>query len=242
MFWLFLFLAAFLYSSVGHGGASGYLAIMALYHFAPDQMKPTALCMNLFVSLISFYQFYNAGHFKWNLFWPFAAASIPMAFLGGSIHIPTEAYRVILGITLVIIVCRFVFIKNIPGDVIERKVPLPVLLLTGGIIGFLSGMIGIGGGVLLSPIILLAAWAGQKQTASVSALFIFVNSLAGLLGQLLLHKTSIEFSANMWLMIATGVAGSLAGAWLGAKKLNIAAIKYVLSVVLLIAAYHLIWK
>lgn len=242
LFWLILFLAAFLYSSVGHGGASGYLAIMALYHFAPEQMKPTALCMNLFVSLISFYQFYKAGHFKWNLFWPFAAASIPMAFLGGSIHIPTETYRIILGLTLVLIVCRFLFIKNIPGDVIERKAPVAILLLVGGIIGFLSGMIGIGGGVLLSPIILLAAWAGQKQTASISALFIFVNSVAGLLGQLLLHKTTIEFSGNMWLMILTGVAGSLGGAWLGAKKLNISAIKYVLSFVLLIAAYHLIWK
>jgi uncharacterized membrane protein YfcA len=242
MFWIILFLAAFLYSSVGHGGASGYLAIMALYHFSPEQMKPIALCMNLFVSLIAFLKFKKEGYFKWHLFWPLSLTSIPFAFIGGSIHVPTDTYKVLLGIVLIIIVCRFLFIQKIPGDLEEQKAPSPILLFTGAIIGFLSGLIGIGGGVLLSPILLLAAWSNQKQTAAISALFIFVNSFAGLLGQLLLQKKLIVFDSNMLLMLAVGIVGSIGGAWTGAKKLNLAAFKYVLSFVLLFAAYHLIWK
>ena len=241
LFPVLLFSAAFLYSSVGHGGASGYLAIMALYHFAPDQMKPTALCMNLFVSLIAFIQFKRAGYFQWKLFWPFAVASVPMAFAGGMIQLKEPVYRLILGIVLFIIVLRFLLVRNIPGDVNSRKAALPVLLLTGGAIGFLSGLIGIGGGVLLSPIILLAGWAGQKQTACTSALFIFVNSLAGLAGQLL-HNNQLDFGNNMGVLVAIGIAGSVTGSYLGAEKFNISVVKYLLSVVLLIASYHLIWK
>ncbi|CAN5442723.1 sulfite exporter TauE/SafE family protein [soil metagenome] len=242
IFYLLLFSAAFLYSSVGHGGASGYLAIMALYHFAPAQMKPTALCMNLFVSMIAFIQFQRAGHFKWPLFWPLAAASIPMAFIGGSIHVNDPVYRVILGIVLLIIVLRFILIRNVPGDIKASLPAIGWLLLLGGLIGFLSGLIGIGGGVLLSPVILLAGWAGQKQTASISALFIFVNSAAGLAGQLLLQQPFLNVGSNISWLIAVGVIGSLAGSYLGAKKFNIQIVKYLLSVVLVIAAYHLIWK
>lgn len=241
LFPVLLFAAAFLYSSVGHGGASGYLAIMALYHFAPEQMKPTALMMNLFVSLIAFIQFQRAGHFKWHLFWPLAMASIPMAFAGGLIALKAPVYRTILGITLFIIVLRFLFIKNVPGDVDAKPARFPVLILVGSAIGFLSGLIGIGGGVLLSPIILLAGWAGQKQTASISALFIFVNSVAGLSGQFL-HNNQLMFGSNMAWLIGIGVAGSLSGSYLGAKKFNITVVKYLLSAVLLIASYHLIWK
>ncbi|MES2649153.1 MAG: sulfite exporter TauE/SafE family protein [Bacteroidota bacterium] len=242
VFYALLFAAAFLYSSVGHGGASGYLAIMALYHFAPAQMKPTALCLNLFVSMIAFLQFRRAGHFKWPLFWPLAAASIPMAFIGGSIQLNDPLYRVILGIVLLIIVLRFVFIKNVPGDIKVNSPAIGWLLLLGGLIGFLSGLIGIGGGVLLSPVILLCGWAGQKQTASISALFIFVNSAAGLAGQLLLNNSLPNVGSNIVWLILIGVSGSLMGSYLGAKKFNIQIVKYLLSVVLVIAAYHLIWK
>lgn len=242
LFYTLLFAAAFLYSSVGHGGASGYLAIMALYHFAPAQMKPTALSMNLFVSMIAFIQFQRAGHFKWPLFWPLAAASIPMAFVGGSIHVNDPVYRMILGLVLFIIVLRFVFIKSVPGDIKTKQPAVGWLLLLGGLIGFLSGLIGIGGGVLLSPVILLAGWAGQKQTASISALFIFVNSAAGLAGQLLLQQPFLNVGSNIIWLILIGVTGSLTGSYLGAKKFNINIVKYLLSVVLVIAAYHLIWK
>ncbi len=242
IFYLLLFSAAFLYSSVGHGGASGYLAIMALYHFAPAQMKPTALSMNLFVSMIAFIQFQRAGHFKWPLFWPLAAASIPMAFIGGSIHVNDPLYRVILGVVLLIIVLRFILIRNVPGDIKASRPAIGWLVLLGSLIGFLSGLIGIGGGVLLSPVILLAGWAGQKQTASISALFIFVNSAAGLAGQLLLQQPFLNVGSNIGWLIAVGVIGSLTGSYLGAKKFNIQIVKYLLSVVLVIAAYHLIWK
>jgi len=237
-----LFGAAFLYSSVGHGGASGYLAIMALYHFTPAEMKPTALTMNLFVSLIAFIQFQRAGHFKWQLFWPLALASVPMAFLGGTIQLKEHTYRFILGILLIIIVARFVFIANIPGDtkpVAPKKI---ALFLLGATIGFLSGLIGIGGGVLLSPVLLLAGWSGQKQTASISALFIFVNSAAGLTGQVIQQKNAMVWNESLLLFVVVGIVGSLLGAYLGAKKFNISIVKNLLSTVLLIAAYHLIWK
>lgn len=242
LFYFLLFSAAFLYSSVGHGGASGYLAIMALYHFAPMQMRPTALCINLFVSLIAFIQFNRAGHFKWPLFWPLAVASIPMAFIGGNIHLNEPVYRTILGVLLFIIVLRFVFIKTVPGDVKTRQPALWMLLLLGGLIGFLSGLIGIGGGVLLSPVVLLAGWAGQKQTASISALFIFVNSAAGLAGQLIKQNPFQNVGHNISWLILVGIIGSLTGSYLGARKFDIKIVKYLLSVVLLIAAYHLIWK
>lgn len=237
-----LFAAAFLYSSVGHGGASGYLAIMALYHFAPAEMKPTALCMNLFVSLIAFIQFQRAGHFRWQLFWPLALASVPMAFVGGSIHLQDHTYRLILGVVLMIIVARFVFIRKIPGDVAPTLPKLYALFLLGGTIGLLSGLIGIGGGVLLSPVLLLAGWSGQKQTASISALFIFVNSGAGLLGQFLLQRNNLLWNTNLVWFVLIGIVGSLLGSYLGAKKFNISIVKYLLSIVLFIAAYHLIWK
>jgi uncharacterized membrane protein YfcA len=164
-----------------------------------------------------------------------------MAFSGGLIALKEPVYRLVLGITLLLIVLRFLFFKNIPGDVKSRPAKIAILLAVGAVIGFLSGLLGIGGGVLLSPIILLAGWAGQKQTASISALFIFVNSLSGLAGQLAQNKP-LAFGNNILWLIAIGVAGSLTGSYLGAKKFNIAAVKYLLSVVLIIAAYSLIWK
>ncbi len=240
LFGILLFTAAFLYSSVGHGGASGYLAIMALYNFAPDQMKPIALCMNLFVSLIAFIQFYRAGYFVWKLFWPLAIISIPMAFIGGSIHIQEHVYKTILGAVLLLIVIRFIFLKPPPASTDIKQISQPLLILLGGTIGFLSGMLGIGGGVLLSPVIIMLHWAGQKQAAAVSALFIFVNSFAGLSGQLVKQHGNFAFGTNMYWYILIGIVGSVTGSYLGAKKLNITALKYLLSAVLLIAAVKLI--
>ncbi len=240
LFYLLLFGAAFLYASIGHGGASGYLAIMALYHFAPEQMKPIALSMNLFVSLIAFSQFYKAGYFQPKMFLPLAIASIPMAFIGGSIHINISLYKIILGIVLVIIATRFLLSKYIPGDIKHRPYSSPWLSLIGGSIGFLSGLIGIGGGVLLSPVLLLLSWANQKQAACISALFIFVNSAAGLLGQRLLQQNGVAPGMQISSFILTGIAGSLLGAYLGAGKLNNQWLKYFLSVVLLIAGFKLV--
>ena len=157
IFYFLLFLVAFLYASVGHGGASGYLALMAIWGIAPEVMKPTALLLNLFVSLTSFIQFYRGGHFRWKLFLPFAIASVPMAFVGGMITVDADIYKKILGILLLVPIIRFLFFKNIQVSEI-RKADIALSLLIGAAIGFLSGLIGIGGGILLSPALLLLKW------------------------------------------------------------------------------------
>ena len=182
-FLLLLFIVAFLYAAVGHGGASGYLALMAVFGMMPEIMKPTALLLNLFVSLSAFLLFYKEGHFKWKIFLPFALASIPFSFLGGMISLDASIYKKILGVLLLIPVVRLAAFPN--KDIHDIKQSTVYLsLLIGACIGFLSGLIGIGGGIILSPVLLLLAWTNQKQTAAISALFIFVNSLSGLAGQL----------------------------------------------------------
>lgn len=237
LFYVLLFVVAFLYSSVGHGGASGYLALMALFSITPEVMKPTALLLNLFVSLTSFIQFYRGKHFIWQIFLPFAIASIPMSYLGGRITLDGSIYKQILGILLLIPIARFLFFSNI--KVIEkRKTNIPFSLLIGGAIGFLSGLIGIGGGIILSPILLLLRWTDQKQTAAISALFIFVNSLAGLFGQL---SKGITFSADMYTYVAVAFAGGLCGAYFGALRFPQTILKNVLALVLLVASYKLIF-
>lgn len=237
LFYILLFVVAMLYSSVGHGGASGYLALMAIYAFTPDVMKPTALILNLFVSLVSFIQFYRGEHFKWQIFVPLALASIPLAFLGGLITMDANIYKRILGSLLFIPVIRFLFFANIP-DTELKKSNIAVSILIGSLIGFLSGLIGIGGGIILSPILLLLKWTNQKQTAAISALFIFVNSLSGLAGQL---TKGISFSPDMLSYAAVAFAGGLCGAYLGALKFNQNVLKNTLAVVLMMAGWKLIF-
>lgn len=237
IFFIILFVVAFLYASVGHGGASGYLALMALYGVAPQEMKPTALFLNLFVSLTAFIQYYRGNHFKKEIFIPIALASIPFAFLGGMLSIDDHLYKKILGILLLLPIVRFFFFKNVEDD---RLVP-PVKwisILLGAIIGLLSGMIGIGGGIILSPILILLLWTNQKQTAAISAAFIFVNSLAGLGGMLI---QGITLTSNMILYIVIAFSGGLLGAYFGSKKFNQDVLKYVLATVLLVAAYKLLF-
>jgi len=237
LFYILLFLVAFLYSSVGHGGASGYLALMAIYGIAPDVMKPTALLLNLFVSLTSFIQYYRGGHFKWKIFLPFAIASIPLAFAGGQITVDADIYKKILGILLLIPIARLLFFANIRVDEIKRSNWI-LSLVIGAAIGFLSGLIGIGGGIILSPVLLLLKWADMKQTAAISALFIFVNSISGLAGQL---TKGIHFSPDMYAYVAVAFAGGLCGAYFGSLKLSQAILKYLLAVVLMVAAYKLLF-
>lgn len=237
LFYLLLFVVAFLYASVGHGGASGYLALMAIFGAAPEVMKPTALLLNLFVSLVAFVQFYRSGHFRARLFLSFAVASVPLSFVGGLVALEGTLYRQLLGVLLLVPVARFLFFK---GDPVKDLQPaqVPLSLVIGGVIGFLSGLIGIGGGILLSPVLLLLRWADQKQTAAISALFIFVNSLAGLAGQLTI---GLSFSADMYLLAGIAFAGGLAGAYLGASRFPQAALKHILAMVLLLAVYKLLF-
>jgi uncharacterized membrane protein YfcA len=236
LFILLLFVVAFLYASVGHGGASGYLALMALFSMSPAFMKPTALLLNLFVSLSAFILFYRGGHFKWKMFLPFALASVPLSFLGGMIALDAAVYKKVLGALLLIPVTRMLFFPNASEqDLKEGSTGLSVLI--GAVIGFLSGLIGIGGGIILSPVLLLLKWTNQKQTAAISALFIFVNSLAGLGGQL---SKGLNIESGMFIYAGIAFVGGTLGGWLGASRFNQQILKYLLAVVLLLAAIKLL--
>lgn len=236
LFYILLFFVALLYASVGHGGASGYLALMAIFSIAPDVMKPTALLLNLFVSLTSFVQFYRGGYFRIKLFLPFALASVPFAFIGGMIAVDATVYRQVLGWLLLLPVIRFLFFSDIQVKEQEKYSIIPAVAIGAGI-GFLSGLIGIGGGIILSPVILLLRWANMKETAAVSALFIFVNSLSGLAGQ---FTKGIQFTTGMYVYVIIAFAGGLAGAYIGSIRLKQGALKYMLAGVLLIASIKLL--
>jgi uncharacterized protein len=238
LFYLLLFAVAFLYASVGHGGASGYLALGAIFKMTKEVMRPTALLLNLFVSATSFIQFYRGKHFVFKIFWPLAIASVPMAYFGGRISIDTTTYKIILGMLLLVPIIRFLFFPNIQVNEIKKS-NIGLSLLFGAGIGFISGVIGIGGGIILSPILLLLKWTDQKQTAAISALFIFVNSLSGLLGQL--SKGTLHFNTNMMGYVAVAFAGGLCGAYFGAMKFNQNVLRILLAFVLIFACYKLIF-
>lgn len=236
-FYLLLFCIAFLYASVGHGGASGYLALMALFSYAPDVMRPTALMLNIFVATTSFIQYYRGAHFRWRLFWPFAIASVPAAFVGGLMQIDAHLYKIILGILLLFSVIRLGGLKfndNAP----QRKQHFFASVFIGAIIGILSGMIGIGGGIILSPVILLLHWGNMKQTAAVSALFILVNSISGMAG---LVTKGVHFSPDMAWMIVIAFSGGLLGSYLGSMKVGNKVLRQTLAVVLLVASVKLLF-
>lgn len=236
---IFLFalpLTAFLYAAVGHGGASGYLALMALFSFAPEEMRPTALVLNLFVAGISFLNYWSIGAFKFRLFVLFAMSSIPAAFLGGLVEIDPAIYKMILGVLLTVAVLRLMGVFGRQNLQLEEP-KLLIALLVGAFIGFASGVIGIGGGIILSPVILLLRWGTMKQAAAVSALFIWVNSLAGLSGQLI---QGAQVHDQWILFVILVVVGGFVGAFIGSRKWNNSAVKNLLIVVLLLASIKLI--
>ncbi|MDB4107725.1 sulfite exporter TauE/SafE family protein [Bacteroidia bacterium] len=234
-FMAILLIVSFLYASVGHGGASGYLALMALFSFPLLVLKPTALLLNIFVSGVSFWFFRKNNHFNWKLFYPFAITSIPMAFLGGYIDINAMLYKQILGVFLAIAILRML---NIFGREKSRAEKLNLLgsAIIGSAIGLFSGMIGIGGGIILSPVIILLGWGNMKQAAAVSALFIFVNSMSGISG-FLIKGGQIPMEA--WYFIPVAVVGGSLGALYGSQKFNLNTLKYVLAGVLVIATIKL---
>lgn len=235
-FYLLIPVMAFLYASVGHGGASGYLALMALYGFLPDTMRSTALILNILVSAISFLQFYRQGHFLMHLFKPLAIASVPAAFLGGLVKPEPEIYHRILGLILLIPVVRLAGLFPIKQKTLQPE-NKTLLYLFGALIGFASGVLGIGGGIVLSPLILLLHWANMKQTAALSALFILVNSIAGLVG---LFARGLAVHHEMLPLILLALGGGFAGAYLGARKMQSDLLKKILALVLLVASFKLI--
>ena len=234
---LFIFLVAGLYASVGHGGASGYLALMTLLSMPIATIKPVALMLNIAVSLIAFIQFYRSGFFNKKLFIPLAIASVPAAYAGGMLSIDPHLYKQLLGGLLFISAIRLAMpLKK--EVLVVQQFNIVLVVMIGASIGFLSGMIGIGGGIILSPLLILVRYSDVKTTSGISALFIFVNSIAGLLGQM---NQGIEFSPSMSVMIAVAIAGGLIGSYIGARQLNISMLKKVLAVVLFIASLKLIF-
>lgn len=233
-----VFVAAVLYSMVGHAGASAYLAAMALFGIAPAVMKPTALSLNILVAIIGTTQFARAGHFSWRLFWPFALGSVPFAYLGGALALPLPVYKVILGIVLLFAAWRL-FVRAPQADSMPiRSVARPIAVSTGAGIGFLAGLTGVGGGIFLSPVMLLMRWADVKQTAAVSVAFILVNSIAGLLG----HVSSVRSLPGLIVPLAIAVVvGGWIGSSLGSRRVPSPLLRRMLAIVLVIAATKLVF-
>ena len=228
-------LVALLYSSVGHAGASGYLAVMALFSLAPEVIKPTALGLNILVASIGTWHFWRAGHFSWRLFWPFAVLAVPLAFVGGSAHLPPQVFKILLGVVLLFSALRFLL--RPAGEEVAHEPARPVAIALGGGLGLLAGLTGTGGGIFLTPLLLHLRWARAKTAAAVSALFILVNSVAGLLGDIASTK---RFPAGAPVLALAAVLGGAVGSYWGSRHLPPAAIKRCLAVVLLIAGTKLI--
>lgn len=234
---LAIFLVAVLYSSVGHAGASGYIAVMTLFGLGMAEIKPAALTLNILVASVTAWQFWRAGHFSWQLFAPFALLAIPMAFLGGYLNLPMAALKILVGIVLLVSALRFVYD---PREVENPKQPRTfVAILCGGLIGLLSGLTGTGGGIFLSPLMLLAKWTQTKAAAAVSAVFILVNSTAGLAGNFTATK---YLPQAVWLLLAAALLGGALGSYLGSRHFSGVWIKRLLAVVLLIAGMKLLFR
>ena len=232
-----VFLMAVLYSSVGHGGASGYLALMAIFSFPPEFMRPSALVLNVFVSSIALFSYARNGHFRLKLLLPFIITSVPLAFVGGMITVNPKTFKIILGIFLIIAISRMIYNpKNKDADI--RAINKPLAFAIGIVLGFLSGLIGIGGGIILSPVIILLKWATMKETAAVSAAFILMNSIAGLSGQI---SKGLQFAPEIGYMLGAAILGGLIGSYMGSFKITDKSLKYALSVVLTFASYKLLF-
>jgi len=230
---------AVLYSSVGHAGASGYLAVMALLGFEPDLMRPTALVLNILVASIVVLRFARAGQIDWRALLPLVATSVPLAFLGGLIVLPGAVYKPLVGIVLLVAAGRFFATAGRSADD-ERSVRVPAVpaIGIGGGIGLLSGLTGTGGGIVLTPLLILFGWAGPRLAAGLSSAFILANSTAGLAGNVASVGTVPEALA-VWLPAVA--IGGLLGSELGARRFSPPAIRRALAVVLVVAGLKLIF-
>src|SRR3954469_3120424 len=235
---ILFFAAAALYASVGHAGASAYLAVMGLFNFSPAAMKPTALALNILVAAIGTVRFYRAGLFTWSLYWPFAIVSIPAAFLGGAMMLPARWYKVVVGVVL-LYAALWMFRSALRPIVREtHRPPMWAALVCGAAIGFLSGLTGVGGGIFLSPLLLYMGWAETRATSGIAAPFILVNSVAGLLG----HFSSVaQLPHNLPIWGIAAVAGGWVGATYGSRKAPAPVLRQLLSLVLVVAGAKLVF-
>jgi uncharacterized membrane protein YfcA len=230
-----VFIIAVLYSAVGHAGASGYIAVMSLLSLTPAVIKPSALALNILVASIGTWQFMRAGYFSWRLFWPFAILAVPLAFVGGYVALPDYGFKILVGLVLLYSAVRLLFESR--REIPTSTPPLPAALAAGALIGLLSGLTGTGGGIFLTPLLLFMGWSTPKSAAAVSALFILLNSTAGLLGTLSSTPSMPMFLLP--LLLAAGLGG-LVGSHFGSRRLNSSAIKRVLAIVLFIAGTKLL--
>jgi len=235
---ILLFLVAVLYSSVGHAGASGYLAIMALVGISAEIMRPTALALNIVVAVITTIKFYRAGTLSWRLFLPLAISAIPLAFLGGRIVLPEIYYKPLVG--LILIFSAWMMIRQAKNGIEykEKKPSILLLLIVGSTLGFLSGLTGVGGGIFLSPLLLFLHWAPIKVISGVAAGFVLVNSISGFLG---VASTSTQFHNSMPIWLLVVVVGGFIGAEYGSRRLGNNTIQRLLAIVLIIAGIKMIF-
>jgi uncharacterized protein len=227
-----IFFAALLFSSVGHGGASAYLATFALISLAPASMRPAALFLNVLVASIALYKFYKVRAFDWQLFWPIALTSVPAAFIGGQVTLPNPIYKALVGACLIYAAWTIFSQANKTDEITVKPVANPVLMGLGAGLGFLAGLTGVGGGIFLSPILLFFGWAKTKVISGVASAFILANSISGLLG--FLSKTPI-LPAGLGYWALAAIAGGLIGAEYGSKRFANPTIRKLLAAVLLFA-------
>ena len=232
------FVAALLYASVGHAGASAYLAAMALVGVAASTMRPTALVLNLFVASIVVVRFTHTGHLPWRQLVPLAGGSLPMAFVGGMVELSGDVYRPLVAIALLAGAWRLATAATSPDDGGTPGVPVMAGVVAGAGIGLLAGLTGTGGGIFLTPLLVLAAWTGTRDAAGLSGAFILVNSVAGLAG-LLTGGVTLPPAMPLWVVSVVG--GGLIGSWLGAARFSILNLRRVLAFVLVLAAAKLMF-
>lgn len=231
-----IFLVAMLYASVGHAGASGYIAVMSLLSLAPEFIRPTALTLNILVASLGTWQFARAGHFSWRTFWPFALLAPFTAFVGGYLALPAHVFKIIIGVVLLFSAWQLLVRISVEGSV--RLPRVPVALVTGAALGLLSGLTGTGGGIFLTPLLLLMGWATPKTAAAVSALFILMNSSTGLVGNIVSTGRFPDFALP--LLLAAGTGGFL-GAHFGSHRASSRVIKGLLAAVLVVAGGKLLF-
>jgi uncharacterized protein len=239
LFWMafLMALAAALYSSVGHGGASAYLAIMALFALSPETMRPTALALNLVVAGFAAWRFHRAGEFNARLFLAFAVTAVPAAFLGGTIHLPPSVYRPLVGLLLLLAAAHLMWQSE---RLAARQINPPRLAVTlpaGAGLGLLAGLTGTGGGIFLSPLIIIFSWERARRTSGVAAAFIFVNSAAGLAGNVAAVQS---VPRELPFLVGAVAAGALVGTWLGVDRLPRERLLQALGLVLIVAGSKLL--